>query len=101
MEKLSLIQERMTIIGPKSEIDPLTIYLKNEIPSIDVIKSAPHFPLRDSLIDLYLVVCGEDLTEVVGKIRRELKSSSIYRGWIDFSQIFYPICLQHILYDQT
>lgn len=92
MEKLSLVQERMTVIGPKSEINSLMIYLKNEVPSIHVIKSAPHFPFRDSITDLYLVVRGEDLTEVVRKIRSKLRSSSIYRGWIDFSQTFCPIC---------
>ena len=91
MEKLSWSQDRMTVIGPKSEINSFMISLKNEAPSVHVIKSAPHFPLRDSITDLYLVVRGKDLKEFVGKIRSKLRSSSIYGGWIDLSQTFYPI----------
>jgi len=92
MKKLSLSQEKITVTGPGSEINSLTIYLKNKVPNVRVIKSSPHFPSWKSIKDLYLVVSGEELEEVVGKICDQLELGSIYRGWIDFSQIFYPIC---------
>jgi hypothetical protein len=91
MENFYLVQKKITVTGPRSEINSLMIYLKNEVPTVRVIKSSPHFPFWESIKDLYLVVCGEELEETVRKISSRLESSSIYRGWIDFSQIFYPI----------
>lgn len=95
MKDFHLIPEKITVTGPRSEINSLMIYLKNKVPNVRVIKSSPHFPFWDSIKDLYLVVSGEELEKTVRKISSRLESSSIYRGWIDFSQVFYPICPVH------
>lgn len=93
MEKLSSAIEKITVTGPITEIDSLVIHLKNQASCVHVIKSSPHFPHWDSIKDLYLIVPREDLEELIRKVCSTLKSSAIYRGWIDFSQIFYPILL--------
>ena len=92
MEKLSLLHEKITVTGPTNEINSLVVYLEDKGPGTQVIKSSPHFPFWKSLEDLYLLVSREELTEALGRICSRLKSSSIYRGWIDFSQTLYPIC---------
>ena len=96
MSKCSLVQEKLTVTGPRNEIDSLMAYLNNELQNIHVVKSSPHFPFWKSIEDLYLVVNGEELSEVVKKIRRRLGSGSIYRGWIDFSQTSYPMCAANV-----
>ena len=99
MEKLNSANEKITVTGPITEIDSLVIHLMNHASCVHVIKSSPHFPNWDSIKDLFLIVPREDLEELTRKVCSTLKSSSIYRGWIDYSQIFYPICLQHITCD--
>lgn len=89
------VPEKITVSGPRSEIDSLMTYLKNETSNVHVIRSSPHFPFWKSIRDLYLVVCAEELKETVRKISSRLESSTVYRGWIDYSQIFHPICLVH------
>jgi len=91
MSRCSVIHEKLTVTGPRNEINSLMVYLNNESQGIHVIKNSPHFPFWKSIEDLYLVVNGEELSEVVKKIRRRLGSGSIYRGWIDFSQTSYPM----------
>lgn len=84
-------ERRITIVGPRKEIDDLRSYLLNGVQGVAVIKSSPHFPLWDSTMDLYLLVCGRETNEVLQKIRHRLALSSVYIGWIDISQVFYPI----------
>jgi len=95
LKELCLEQEKLTVIGPGSEINSLVIYLKSEVPSVNVFKDSPHFPFVHPIKDLFLIVSGQKLDEVVEKICRRTKSSSIYRGWIDHSQICYPVCRPH------
>ena len=92
MEKLSSANEKITITGPITEIESLVIQLKKQTSCVHVIRSSPHFPHWDSIKDLFLIVPREDLEELIRKVCSTLESSSIYRGWIDFSQIIYPIC---------
>jgi len=95
MKEMCLEQEKIMVIGPGSEINSLMIYLKNEVPNVNVIKNSPHFPFGNPIKDLFLIVSGEKLEEIVEKICNQMKASSIYRGWIDHSQVCYPICRQH------
>jgi len=93
MEKLGSASEKITITGPITEIESLVIRLKQQASCVRVIKSSPHFPHWDSIKDLFLIVPREDFEDLIRKVCSTVKSGSIYRGWIDFSQILYPICL--------
>ena len=80
MNNFSMVHEKMTVTGPRSEIDSLVVYLENEVPNICVVKSFPHFPRKDSITDLYLVVCREKLEDAAEKICSRSNSCSLYRG---------------------
>jgi len=86
-----LPERKITIVGPRKEIDDLRTYLINETQRVEVVKSSPHFPFGDTTMDLCLLVCGREMDGVVQSIRHRLALSSIYIGWIDASQVFYPI----------
>ena len=51
--------------GPRNEIDSLASYLRNEVPSVRVVKSTPHIPFWKSFKDLFLLVYGKELEEAI------------------------------------
>ena len=91
MQRSCLLHGKITVTGPRNEIDSLVIWLRNEVPSVHMVKSTLHFPFWKSFKDLFLLVYGEELEEVMRKISNKTERGSIHRGWIDHSQICHPI----------